>query len=212
MPYTVIVLAGGRSRRMGRDKAWLDAGGRPLIARVIERLASVAAEMVVVVAPGAAPLPDLTARVVVDRVVGAGPLGGLHAGLEAARTTWSFVVACDMPFLNLDLIRYFAYLRPGYDVVLPFPTGRPEPLHAFYHQRCLAPIAASLASGERAMISFLGAVRVRAVSAAEIAYFDAEGQSFLNINTPEEWEAVRSFAGWSQGESRSALDQVSDPS
>ncbi len=196
MPYTVIVLAGGRSRRMGRDKAWLDAGGRPLIARVLEHLAPVAAEAVVVVAPGAAPLPDLAARVVVDRVVGAGPLGGLHAGLEAARTAWSFVVACDMPFLNLDLIRYLAYLRPGHDVVLPFPTGRPEPLHAFYHQRCLAPIAASLASGERAMISFLGAVRVRAVSAAEIACFDAEGRSFLNINTPQEWEATRQAAGW----------------
>lgn len=198
MPYTVIVLAGGRSRRMGRDKAWLDAGGRPLIERVLERLVPLAAEMVVVVAPGTGLLPDLGARVVVDRVLGAGPLGGLHAGLEASRTAWSFVAACDMPFLNLDLIRYLAYLRPGHDVVLPFPTGRPEPLHAFYHQRCLAPIAASLASGERAMISFLGAVRVRAVSAPEIACFDAEGRSFLNINTPEEWETTRRTAGWHQ--------------
>lgn len=196
MPYTVVVLAGGRSRRMGRDKAWLDAGGRPLIARVVEQLAPLAAETVVVTAPGAAPLPDLAARVVVDRVEGAGPLGGLHAGLEAARTPWSFVVACDMPFLNLDLIRYLAYLRPGHDVVLPFPTGRPEPLHTFYHQRCLASIVASLMNGERAMVSFLGAVRVRAVSAAEIACFDEKGRSFLNINTPQEWEATRQAAGW----------------
>lgn len=196
MPYTGIVLAGGRSRRMGRDKAWLDAGGRPLIVRVLERLAPLATEMVVVVAADAAPLPDLAARVVVDRVVGAGPLGGLQAGLEAAHTAWSFVVACDMPFLNLDLIRYLAYLRPGHDAVIPFPTGRADPLHAFYHQRCLAPIAVSLANGERAMISFLGAVRVRSVSAAEIACFDAEGRSFLNINTPQEWEAARRAAGW----------------
>ena len=114
---TGIVLAGGASRRMGRDKAFLDLGGRPLIARVIERLASVCAE-VLVVAGDVEPYGELGVRLVEDRFRGVGVLGGLHAGLEAAAHELTLAVGCDMPFLRPDLLRAFARWADGFDVAI----------------------------------------------------------------------------------------------
>jgi len=195
-PFTGIILAGGRSLRMGVDKLWLDAGGRPLIARVAERLAGLAAEIVVVRASPTAELPELPGRVVEDRYPGMGPLAGLHAGLHAASTPWAFAVACDMPFLVSSLIQYLALLRPASDAVVPYLAGRPEPLHAFYHRRCLPEIERCLAQGKRRLLAFYPAVHVRPVSPSEIAVFDPDLRSFININTPEEWATAREMGGW----------------
>jgi molybdopterin-guanine dinucleotide biosynthesis protein A len=181
---------------MGQDKVWLDAGGHPLLVRVAERLASHVAEIIVVHSPMSAPLPSLPVRFVLDHYQGIGPLGGLHAGLAATHTPWTFAVACDMPFLNPILIRYLALLRPGHDVIVPCPTGQPEPLHAFYHQRCLPAIEASLMRATPSLVSFYAAMAVRRVSRSEIAPCDPDLRSFLNLNTPEEWNAARHLAGW----------------
>ena len=101
---TGLVLAGGASQRMGRDKAFLELGGRSLIEIVVERMASVCAE-VLIVAGDARPYTALKVPVIEDRFPGVGVLGGLHAGLEAASHNLTLVVGCDMPFLNPDLLR-----------------------------------------------------------------------------------------------------------
>ncbi|NOZ29018.1 MAG: molybdenum cofactor guanylyltransferase [Chloroflexi bacterium] len=201
-PFTAVILAGGRSRRMGEDKAWLDAGGQPLIARVAERLVPLTCEIVVVRGAHDAPSPALPGRVVRDHYPSAGPLAGLHAGLQAATTPWILAVACDMPFLNSALIRYLALLRPGYDAIVPYPTGRPEPLHALYHRRCLPAIEECLNRGQRQILAFYPAVRVRPVSLAEVRVFDPETRSFTNANTPQEWEHIRQQARWAPGPDR----------
>jgi len=194
---TGIVLAGGASRRMGRDKAFLDLDGRPLIEVVIERIAQVCAE-VLVVAGDARPYTGLGVPVVEDRFRGVGVLGGLHAGLEAAAYELALAVGCDMPFLNPDLLRTFASWAEGFDVaVLRYGNGEQvEPLHGAYRCTCLPTIKMAIRAGRRRIISFFPQVRVRYVPPEDVTPFDPDLRSFRNVNTPEEWEAVR--AEWGQ--------------
>ena len=186
-----IVLAGGLSRRLGRDKAVEPFGDEPLIARVIGRLSTLTNEAVVVVNSEARgeelPLPD-EARVAVDIYPDAGSLGGIFSGLTAASSDWGFVVACDMPFLNTDLISHMLTLREDYDAVVPLLDGYPEPTHAAYSIACLPHIESRLRAGQLKIAGFFDDVRVRYVSESEIDSFDAERLSFFNVNRPDDLE------------------------
>jgi len=208
---TGIVLAGGASRRMGRDKAFLELGGRPLIEIVIERMSRVCAEVLVVAAPpssdGDIPMvPDvrsyagLGVPVVEDCFRDVGVLGGLHAGLEAAAHELTLAVGCDMPFLNPDLLRVFAGWAEEFDVVvLRHGDGeRVEPLHAAYRRTCLPAIENAVRTGRRRIISFFSQVRVRYATLDEVLPFDPHLRSFRNVNTPEEWDATRET--WERGD------------
>lgn len=187
--YTGVVLAGGQSRRLGRDKRFLELHGRPLIAWVLERLAPLVEELLIV-APDPAPLVALGVPVVADRFPGQGVLAGVHAGLAAARGEWAFVVAADMPWLNPALLRAMSQLGGAdEDAVVPRWRGELEPLHALYRPAVCAPAAeAALQRGERRVIAFYPAVRVRIMEEAAVAGWDPAGQSFSNINTADDWE------------------------
>ncbi len=195
---SIVILAGGASRRMGRDKAWLEIDGAPLIERVIHRLLPIAAEFVIStnsperfahLAHGL-PIPLIT---VSDRFTDAGPLAGLHAGLSAIKTEWAFAVATDMPFVNPHVIREMRMLASGHDAVVPRLTSagnagpEPEPLHALYHARCLQPIEDRLIAGERRLVSFFPYINVMYAGDDLIRPSDPHYLSFMNINTPEEW-------------------------
>ncbi|MBN1402321.1 MAG: molybdenum cofactor guanylyltransferase [Anaerolineae bacterium] len=186
---TGLVLAGGASRRMGRNKAFLQVGEKTLIEVVIERLAGVCAEVLVVTGEVDAYLA-LGAPVVADRFPGVGVLGGLHAGLEAARYELALVVGCDMPFLNTKLLRAFADWADGYDVAVLQSGEQVEPLHAAYRRTCLPAIEEAIRAGRRRVVSFFDDVSVRYVTQAEARAFDPELLSFSNVNTPEEWEQM----------------------
>jgi molybdenum cofactor guanylyltransferase len=219
---TVLILAGGRSSRMGRDKLWLPLGedGVSLIQRVVARVLPLAEELLFSANASerfealASHLrgQGVSAQVVPDLYPGAGPLAGLHAGLNAARCDTLLAVAGDMPFVNPALVAYLVDLLPGFDVVIPelsHPrTGEPvkEPLHALYRRSCLGAAAARLAAGDRPMLSFLADVRVRVVPPDEIRRFDPDLRSFFNVNTPEDWRAAgQLLAGEPSGDaSRSA--------
>lgn len=146
---TGLVLAGGRSRRMGADKALVEVDGRPLVRVVAARLAHVCVE--VLVAPGARRLPDLPWRQVGDRVAGEGPLAGILGGLAAASTPLVAVAGVDMPAVDPDL---YAALADAWDgtqpAVVPVAAGRPQPLHAVYATAALPRFAALFDAGERA--------------------------------------------------------------
>ncbi len=192
-----VVLAGGRSTRLGRDKALLELEGRPLITCTLDVLARLTDDLIIVTSLASHLFPR-SARVVADRYVDAGVLAGVHAGLLAARGELALVVACDMPFLNLDLLRYIISLARDADVVVPRWTDV-EPLHAVYRPAtCLGPIERALARGERRIVSFYRdegrEVRVRYVERSEIARFDPQGLSFFNVNAPEDWERARVLA------------------
>lgn len=189
-PVTGLVLAGGASRRMGRNKAFLELGGRALIEIVVERLAAVCAE-VLIVAGDVGPYLGLGVPAVKDRFQGAGVLGGLHAGLEAASCELAIAVGCDMPFLNVALLEAFVGWSEGFDVVLLRRGEEVEPLHATYRRTCLLPIEEAIRAGQRRIVSFFDKVRVRYLTPEEIIPFDPELQSFFNVNTPEEWQIAQ---------------------
>ena len=192
---TGVVLAGGGSRRMGYNKAFLELDGRPLIEIVVERMASVCAE-VVVVAGDARPYAGLGVRLVEDRFRGVGALGGLHAGLEAATHELSLIVGCDMPFLIPDLLRAFAGWVAGFDAAVLRHGEKEylEPLHGAYGRTCLPTIEAAIRVKRRRIVSFFPEVRTRYVTPADVAAFDPDLRSFRNVNTPQEWKATQ--AAW----------------
>lgn len=201
-PFTVLILAGGRSARMGRDKAWLTLDGVPLVERVAQRLLPLAGE-IVFSANDPAPFGALVARlpiparVVADIFPGAGPLAGLHAGLAAASYDAVLAVATDMPFVNHAVVEAMVGLCEEPDAVVPrlnadgFDEPQPEPLHAVYRKTCLPAIEAALRANRRRVVSFLPDVQVCYVDEARLREMDPELISFRNVNTPEEWAAIR---------------------
>lgn len=189
-----IVLAGGQSQRMGTDKALLELEGKPLIGWVLERLQQLSDDLLIVVRDTTA-YAHLGVRLVTDVYPRQGALVGLHAGLLAARHPLALAVACDMPFLDLRLLRYMVVVGRGHDAVIPRIGGYPEPLHALYRvRRCLPAIEQALDSGQFKMTSFLPGVRVRYVEEQEIDLFDPQRLSFFNVNTPEDWQRGQKLA------------------
>ena len=186
---TGVLLAGGGSRRMGRNKALMPLAGRRLVDRVLAVLGGVVDDLLMVTNSPEL-YADLGLRMVPDVVAGKGALGGIHSAIHHAAAPHCLVVACDMPFLNAGVLRYLVDQRADYDVVVPNAEGRPQPLHAVYGKACLQPIARRLETDRLHVVGFFPDVRVREVSAQELAVFDPEGLSFRNLNTPAEFAAA----------------------
>ena len=194
---SAVVLAGGMSRRLGRDKAVEPLGGQPLIARVLSRVAQVTDETVVVVnhTARASELPlDKDVVAAVDRYPDSGSLGGIFTGLEAAAAEWALVVACDMPFLNVPLLRRILSLREGRDAVVPVVEGRPEPTHAAYSRRCLPHIERRLQANDLKISRFFEDVDVMYLDESAVAELDPNHLSFFNVNTEQDLERARQIA------------------
>ena len=185
-----VVLAGGRSARMGEDKALLRFGEGRLIDHVVETLRRIA-DPVVVVARHASAFDAVDARVIEDERLFAGPLPALVAGLRFAETERAIAVACDMPFLDAALLSALAELAGTYDAAVPQTAVGPEPLHAAYAQSAVAALHAAHSAGERSLRGALTWLRVRWVPEDEWRPLDLEGRSFVNVNTPEEFAAAR---------------------
>jgi molybdopterin-guanine dinucleotide biosynthesis protein A len=135
-------------------------------------------------------------RLAGDAHPGAGALGGLHTALSAAWGEIVLALACDMPFASRPLLEHLLSLAGDADVVIPLREGEFEPLCAVYARRCLVEVEAALAAGERRMISFFPRVRVLAVEEADWRIFDPDGDTFFNVNTPEDLaEAERRMKG-----------------
>jgi molybdopterin-guanine dinucleotide biosynthesis protein A len=194
---TAVILAGGMSRRLGRNKALEPFQGEPLIQRVIARMRQVGESLIVVVNdPERAAELDLPEDVAtaVDRYPGMGSLGGILTGLVTAPTEWSTFCACDMPFLNPQLYQLLLSLRDGYDAVVPVVDGRPEPTHAVYSRACVEPIRERIIAKDLKISSFFGEVRVCLVPEEQIRRSDPELLSFFNVNTQEDLTTALSIA------------------
>ncbi len=192
LPLSAIVLAGGQSQRMGRDKALIELHGQPLIVHVVQALRALTGDLVVVANRSdvyGLLVDPLGARVVADYDPPCGPLGGIAAGLPAVLGELAIVTACDMPFLDRQLLRWLIDQADGYDAVVPRNGGDYEPLHAIYRRTCLSPIIQRLQQGERSVSSFFADVRVRAIEEAAWRVIDPAGRSLVNLNTPGELSA-----------------------
>lgn len=187
---TGVILAGGRASRMGgRDKAFAAVDGEPIAVRTVRLFQRLFPEVLV-----ATNRPErfagLGVTTVADRFPGAGPLAGLHASLLAARHPHVFVVACDMPRLDPNVIRFLVARIGATDAVVPCWEGDVEPLHAVYATRCAPLVEARLRAGRFALREFLAGVRVDYVTEAELSAVRGAAASLTNVNTPEELAAV----------------------
>lgn len=191
---TAIILAGGRSSRMGRDKALLPFGREPLIAHIVGALRPLF-DAVIVVAAADQALPPLPATVVHDDLAFHGPVAGLCYGLRAAHGEWAFVTSCDSAFIRPALVADLVARRQGYDAVVPQWRGRLQPLCAVYRRSLLGLLESRLAEGELRLIDVLDQCRTLTVEEEEVRRTDPDGSSFFNMNTPEDYaEALRRWS------------------
>jgi molybdopterin-guanine dinucleotide biosynthesis protein A len=199
-PVTGMVLAGGPSRRMHADKAWMPIAGRPMIRWVIDALREVTDELIVV-ARDVQPFGNLGATVVQDRMPMRGPLTGIHAGLKATETDLNLVVACDLPLVQPPLLALLARAVGATHGAVPYaPMGAPPPRHepvtgreaglqplcAAYRRACIAPLEKLLLSGQVPSVALISVVKARIVGPETWREYDPEGHSFFNVNTPED--------------------------
>lgn len=202
-PVSGVVVAGGRSQRLGHDKRKLRLWGEDgptLLAHTVALISGLCDELIVVLNDPDA-WPDLPARMVPDAYPDGGALGGIYSGLHAALHDHALIVAADMPLLNADLLRWMIDQPRDYDVLVPrLAEGSRarnrlgvESLHAIYSRACLAPIASQLDAGNPQVIGFFPQVRVRLIEPDQIAPLDPHGHAFRNINTPDDLAAVRTI-------------------
>ncbi|MCB0194680.1 MAG: molybdenum cofactor guanylyltransferase [Anaerolineae bacterium] len=191
---SIAILAGGQSKRMGQDKAFLQVGGKPVIERVLESVQSLTDDLFISTnTPNHYQQYGL--RLVGDIYPDKAALGGLFTAIHAARHPHVLVVACDMPFLNADLLQYLITLADSADVVVPvINPPQPETMHAVYSKACLAPIEARLLKDRLKIIGFFEDVEVRTIERSDIEKIDPHLYAFVNMNTPEEWEQVQKIA------------------
>lgn len=192
---SIAVLAGGQSKRMGQDKAFLEVGGQPVIERVLDCVGPLTDDLFI-----STNSPEkydrFGLRLVGDIYPDKAALGGLYTAIHAARYNHVLVVACDMPFLNTDLLRYLISLAGSAAVIAPLINPpQPETMHTVYSKACLEPIETRLLQNKLKIIGFFEDVAVRYIEAADIAAFDPEFHAFTNMNTPADWDRVRSIAG-----------------
>lgn len=191
---SVAIVAGGRSSRIGTNKAFLRL--TPEGPRLIEQVIAATRELtddLFIVGKLADEYQDLGVRVCIDQFGDTGVLGGIASALQQARRRRVLVVSCDMPFLNGAFMRYLISAGDPSDVVIPVIEARTkqggavtyQTLHAVYDQRCLPAIERQLAAGNRRVISFFGDVSVHPVFPAEARKFDPDLRSFFSVNTPE---------------------------
>jgi molybdenum cofactor guanylyltransferase len=201
-PISAVILAGGRSRRMGTAKAALDFGGLPIILRLVVELGRVADDVIVVAAPKesepycieqvlARRLPAIT--LLRDRAAFAGPVDALSDGLRTARHDVVFACSCDLPLLRADVALGLCAMLSRHDAAIPQIQGRLQPLCAAYHQRCSRVLAEMSAQGERRLSAVVTKLDVRRVAESELRPIDPKLTSFLNVNTPEDYSRALQF-------------------
>jgi len=194
---SIVIQAGGESRRMGQDKALVPFLGQSLIQRVIQRLSPIAAE-ILVTTNHPERLEFLGLRLARDLWPERSSLAGLYTAVHAARYPLVGVVACDMPFVSPVLLEAEGelLLAGSYDVAIPQNTLGLEPLHAVYRREaCLPAIRSALETGEKRMISWFPSVKVKVLSLEEVRVYDPDGNAFMNINTLDELQRAEQLAG-----------------
>jgi molybdopterin-guanine dinucleotide biosynthesis protein A len=184
-----FVVAGGRSTRMGRDKALLPWASATLLDHAVARLRATCREVRILCGP-APRYEDRGLPVHADHVAGAGPLAGLLTALEAATGRDVLLLGVDLPFVPIALLRALGSAAPEWDVVAPALASGPEPLCAVYGPGVTRVVRERLDAGDRKMTAFWPAVRVRTMGEPELVPFGDPQAMFRNLNDPGAYEAA----------------------
>lgn len=199
LPITGVVLAGGKSRRMGRDKAFLPFGSTLLIERIITRLHLITDQLLIITNT-----PEqytfLQLPLSPDLLPNKGSLGGIYTGLTLANTEQILFIACDMPFVRVDFLRYLYTESLGFEVVIPCNQEGFQPLCALYSKTCLPAVTHQIAEGQLKITEFFHFVRTKVITERAIRHFDLRGRMFYNMNTPEEYAQALQFLAEETGQ------------
>lgn len=192
---TAIILAGGKSSRMGTDKALIKVNDENMLEGAVRALAGGFGELIV--SANNKSYDSLGIKTVSDVFPGRGPLSGIHAGMLASGNDVNFVVPCDMPFIDVKLALYMVELAAGFDVVVPKIGSYYEPLFAVYNKSCLPAVEAHLMAGRNKVTRLYtdSGLKVRCVSESEIEKFGHSESLFFNVNTPVDLEQAKNIAG-----------------
>ena len=208
-----FILAGGRSSRMGRDKAWLELAGLPLVLRIARAVEPLVASVTVIGPPerfesvGLAAIPDRIPARAASGESSCGPLGGIVTALNATQCSWNLVLACDLPYITTAWLEWLlgrasASQVSGAQAVVPERASGVEPLAAVYRKECAQVLAEALGRGVRKVSEALRDLRVARIPEAEWRALDPEGNVLANMNTPEEYARARQW--WDETEKRKA--------
>jgi molybdopterin-guanine dinucleotide biosynthesis protein A len=192
---SVVLQAGGKSSRMGQDKALLPFMDTTMLGYILAQVKGLGDETLIITNQPQK-YNNFAYPLFSDVVPNVGALGGLYSAIYHAQHKYVLVLGCDMPFVDRGLLDYMLELAPDFDVVIPRlePNGFAEPFRAIYKQSCLEPVKHAIDSGQRKVISFFDEVRVRYIECGEIGRFDPEHRSFFNVNTPEDFARAEQMA------------------
>lgn len=187
---TGIILAGGKNSRMGTNKAFLKIDGIRLIDNILAVYQKIFSEIIIVTNDPLSYTEFSETLIITDIYKEKGALGGIYTGLFYATYDYSFVAACDMPFLNEDFIIYLTGQVGKHDIIVPELSEGFQPLHAIYSRNCLSHIKKLLSADKLKIAGFYKEVRLLSIPEEKIKPFDKDGRLFLNINTQEDLKRV----------------------
>lgn len=187
---TGVILAGGKSIRMGKNKAFIQVEGIPIIERIHNLFTELFQEVIIVTNEKDLFL-NFNSKIYSDLIPDKGALGGLYTGIVWSSFYYSFCVACDMPFIKRSLVQYLIENVANEDVIIPRTKDGLQPLHAIYSKNCIDPIRRSIEEGKSKIIDIYDEVNVKIVDERNFLSFDPGRESFINVNTPEELTLLR---------------------
>jgi molybdopterin-guanine dinucleotide biosynthesis protein A len=185
-----IILSGGKSIRMGQDKAFLLLGDKPLVEKVINAFGELF-EQVLVVTNNPEKYGEYRQKLTIkeDVIPDKGPLGGIYSGLLSSQNVYNFIIACDMPFLNRELLAYIVNQAKNFDAVIPEYKGRLNPLFALYSKDCIPEFKKQISQDNLKIRNFIGDMNAKILPSAEVEKLDPQGLSFTNINTYGQYQS-----------------------
>lgn len=194
---TGVILAGGKSTRIGKDKAFLIINGQRIIDRIIYIFRDIFDD-IIIVTNNPIEYFHLDLKLATDIIPQKGALGGIYTGLFYASSQHIFVTACDMPFINKGFVEYVVSKADNFDVVVPRSDDGLQPLHAVYSKRCQNHIEAAIQSNRLKIKDIYPKSRVKEISTEEIRYFDPQQSLFFNINYPDDLEKAKDIDNQSE--------------
>jgi molybdopterin-guanine dinucleotide biosynthesis protein A len=195
--FSLAIMAGGKSSRMGRDKAFMKIGGQTIIERILRRTAALGQTETIVITNQPDDYAHLGLPMFTDVIMDTGSLGGIYTAITYSQHEYTLVLACDMPFVSIPLLDYMLSYIHGearYDVIVPRIDDYPQGLHAIYSKACLEPIHRRLETNRLKVIGFYDDVAVRYLDEAEYQVYDPDNSAFINVNTPVDLEKAQQLA------------------
>jgi len=195
MELTGIILAGGKNTRIGEDKSFIKVGNQTMIERIVSTLSAIFHD-IIIISNSPESYSSLNCKISPDIVPEKNSLGGIYTGLKVSSTDYNFIFACDMPFLNENLIKFMIHSIEDVDIVIPRTDRGCEPLHAIYSKKCIPPIKKQIEKNNLRIIDFFPSVRVKEIEQRDIEKFDSLHTAFLNLNTRQDITKAQEIEEW----------------